>query len=392
LGGWTFPVIRDAAVRQGRTGVADTITWEQLRELAGFRATADCAISLYVGLEPSDAPTAADVQARMASLLSEAGRKLEDAPTGKQEDLERIRTWLESGFDRSGLRGLAVFADGPDDLWLTIGTAEPLEDAVHVSDELYVAPLVPLVGSEADVLVAVVGREQGRVFRLQGGRLVEIADESEDVPGRHGQGGWSQGRFERHIDEIVDRHLRTVAEILDRCVRRRDSARVVLIGTDDIRAAFEPMVAHETRAAIVGRASAEAQAGEQKLLEVARPLLDEWREQEESELLDRWREEASTSGRASSGWEETLEAASDGRVDMLLVQSGAEHDAYECPKCGRAQTTNGSCPLDGTALESRDAGLDLAVHKTLMNGGTVQIIRDHRDLEPVGGLAALLRY
>jgi len=27
-----------------------------------------------------------------------------------------------------------------------------------------------------------------------------------------------------------------------------------------------------------------------------------------------------------------------------------------------------------------------------VNGGTVQVIREHRDLEPVGGLAALLRY
>jgi hypothetical protein len=34
----------------------------------------------------------------------------------------------------------------------------------------------------------------------------------------------------------------------------------------------------------------------------------------------------------------------------------------------------------------------VAVHKTLVNGGTVQVIREHRDLEPVGGLAALLRY
>ena len=37
-------------------------------------------------------------------------------------------------------------------------------------------------------------------------------------------------------------------------------------------------------------------------------------------------------------------------------------------------------------------GLDLAVHKTLVNGGIVQVIHERRDLEPVGGLAALLRY
>ena len=28
-----------------------------------------------------------------------------------------------------------------------------------------------------------------------------------------------------------------------------------------------------------------------------------------------------------------------------LVQNGVDQPAYECPKCGRPQTTNGSCPL-----------------------------------------------
>ena len=37
--------------------MAGTLTWEQLRELAGFRAGKGCAISLYLSLDPSDAPT-----------------------------------------------------------------------------------------------------------------------------------------------------------------------------------------------------------------------------------------------------------------------------------------------------------------------------------------------
>jgi hypothetical protein len=54
--------------------------------------------------------------------------------------------------------------------------------------------------------------------------------------------------------------------------------------------------------------------------------------------------------------------------------------------------TGGKCPLDGTELEPRDEGLDLAVHQTLSHGGTVWALRQHRDLEPVEGIGALLRY
>jgi peptide subunit release factor 1 (eRF1) len=113
----------------------------------------------------------------------------------------------------------------------------------------------------------------------------------------------------------------------------------------------------------------------------------------EEELLARWREEAARNGRAAAGWDETLQAASDGRVELLLVQDGVDRPAYQCPSCGRAQMTDGTCPLDGTTLEPADTGLDLAVHQTLTHGGTVELIgEEHRDLEPVGGVAALLRF
>jgi hypothetical protein len=52
----------------------------------------------------------------------------------------------------------------------------------------------------------------------------------------------------------------------------------------------------------------------------------------------------------------------------------------------------GRCPLDGTEMERRDDGLDLAVHQTLAHGGTVHALASHRDLDPVEGIGALLRY
>jgi peptide subunit release factor 1 (eRF1) len=143
---------------------------------------------------------------------------------------------------------------------------------------------------------------------------------------------------------------------------------------------------------IAGWTVAEAHADANRLLDAARPVIEEWWAGRETAILERWREEAATSGRAATGWEETLEAASDGRVELLLVQDGSDRPAYRCPECGRAQMSNGSCPLDGTTMESRDGGLDLALHQTLAHGGTVHVLRDRQDLAPVGGVAALLRF
>jgi len=380
--------------------VAGTITWEQLRELAGFRAEQGCAVSLYVNLDPREVPTPKHVQARVNSLLSEAERMFDERKAaltheqrqGLKGDVQRIAEWFDDGFERQGVRGIAVFAASLDNFWSTISLPDPVPDEVKLEAQLYLAPLARLASRAGHTLVGAVSRERGEVYRLDGGRLVEIADERDDVPGQHDQGGWSQARYERHIDEIVDRHWRRVAETLDRCVRALRGPRVVLVGAEDMRSDFEELLSKEVKAALIGWAAAEAHADAPQILEAVRPVLDRWWSGRETELLDRWREEAARNGRAATGWEQTLEAASDGRVELLLVQDGVDQAAYQCPACGRAQVGNGSCPLDGTTLESREDGVDVAVHKTLVHGGTVHVFVNRRDLEPVGGVGALLRF
>ena len=379
--------------------MADVITWETLRELAGFRASNGCAVSVYLGLDPTIAPTAGDVDTRVNGLLNE-GEKREperDEVThaqreGLKSDFERIRSFFENEFSREGARGVAVFAAGADNYWRTLELADAVEDGIKVGRDFHLAPLVPLVGRSDGALVAFVGREQGRIFRLRAGALEEVVDRSEEQPGRHDQGGWSQARYQRHIEKLVHDHLQDVADAIDRQVRRVNSTKLVVIGAEETRAEFLATLSNETRELLAGEAVAEAHANAAELLEIVRPILEKSRAEDEAAALARWREEAGKNGRAASGWAETLEAASDGRVDLLLVQEGANRAAWQCPACGRGAVEGGSCPLDGNALEPRDEGLDVAVQRTLAHGGTIFAVRHHRDLDPVEGVGALLRY
>jgi peptide chain release factor subunit 1 len=379
--------------------VATTMTLEELRELAGFRAEHGCAISFYVDLDPSEVPTPPDVQTKVNSLLASAERQLEerkqhlgrDEREGLKRDLERIAGWFGDGFDRQGARGVGVFAAGLDNFWATLAVPDRVPDEVRIGTDLYLAPLARLAGRDGG-LVAFVGRERGQVWRLRGDQLTEIADQSTEVQGQHSQGGWSQARYERSVENEVGQHLREVAETLDGCVRKLRGTQVVLIGNEEIRSEFEALLSNEVQGCVAGWASAEAHANGQQVVEVAKPVLDDWWASQDESVLARWREEAGKNGRAASGWASTLEAASDGRVDVLLVQEGIDQPAYQCPECGRAQLQDGSCPLDGTTMEAKDGGLDLALHQTLAHGGSVHVVRERRDLEPVGGVGALLRF
>ena len=380
--------------------MAATVTWEKLRELARFRVEKGVAVTFYLGLDPSVAPTAADADTRFKSLLDEGERQLS---TGRGEltheqrealkaDFERIRRYFDEEFNRDGTHGLAIFAAGLDNFWSSLPLADAAGDEVKVASQFYLAPLVPLVGKGDGALVAFVSRERGDVYRLSSGRLEEVADLSEEMPGQHDQGGWSQARYQRHIDEQVGDHMRRVADALAGHARRMQGSPIVVVGGETIRADFEALLNQETRATLAGWASAEAHASPAELLEVSLPVLDEWRARREGELIERWREEAGRNGRAAGGWSETLEAASDGRVEQLLYQEGANREAWQCPSCGRAQSADGNCPLDGTRMELRSEGLDLAIHQTLAHGGTVCAVLHHRELDSVDGIAALLRF
>ena len=380
--------------------MARTITWDELRDLAAFEAEKGCAVSLYLDLDPSVSPTAGDAATRLNSLLDEAAKGdganrrdlTHDQRQGLKADFARIHDYYEREFTREGAHGLAIFSAGLDNIWRPLDLTEPVPDRVKVGRSLFLAPLVPLVGRGEGAMVVVVGRERGQFYRLRAGRLEEFVDHTEEQPGKHDQGGWSQARYQRHIETLVHDHLREVADELDRLVRRLHSPQIVVISSEETRAEFDDMLSKEAHAAVVGWTQAEAHAQGPELLALATPVLERWRAEQEQAALERWREEAGRNGRASAGWEQTLEAASDGRVDLLLFQEGADHPAWRCPRCGRLALAEGKCPLDGTSMERSDDGLDLAVHQTLIHGGTVWAVQRSHDLEPVEGIGALLRY
>src|SRR3954463_9882556 len=376
--------------------MATAVTTDTLRGLAGFRAGNGCALSIYIDLDPSSTPTIPDVETKVNSILAEAEKAAEsgsshgrDCRLALRDDLQRIRDWWDDEFDRDGARGVALFASSADGFFRALPLAEGVGDAVHIGPALHISPLVGALDRDG-ALVAFISRERGTVYRFQGGRLEEVADETEEQPGQHDQGGWSQARYQRHIDHLVQQHLKAVGGEIDKRVRG-GGLQIVVVGPEEMRGDFEGALSNEAREAIVGWTTAEAHAGPSALIEVVRPLLDEARARADEDALARFRELHGRGERSAAGWKQVLEAASDARVELLLVEEGAASRAWECPQCGRASADGGSCPLDGTKLEEREDAPDLAMHQTLAHGGSLVRVGSGA-LGDAKGIAALLRF
>jgi peptide subunit release factor 1 (eRF1) len=379
--------------------MAATVTNDLVRQLAAFRASNGCALSVYVAFDPSSTPTTPDVEAKFSAVLSGAEKDAEAHAQGRghdcrgavRADLEQIRSWWDDEFDRDRAHGVAIFASSADGLFRTVSLPTAVGDSVRIGSSLHLSPIAGRLGRDDGVLVAVVSRERGTVYRLVGGRLDEVVDETDEVPGQHTQGGWAQARYQRHIEQLVKQHLKTIGDEVDKRVHMERHLRMVLVCSEDIRGEFEAALSPEARAALVGWTTADAHAAPDELLELAQPLLDEAAAHDEREVLERWQEEHGRGGRAAAGWKQALDAASDARVETLLLEEGSPRQAWQCPQCGRVSADGGKCPLDDARLEEHPDAADLAIQQTVLHGGTL-VRLGAGALGDAAGIAALLRF
>jgi hypothetical protein len=365
-----------------------------LRELAAFRAEKGLVVSLFLGFDPKYTLTGDEVATRLASLVGEARRAGEQAVerlgrvarTSFEHDLEHAR---DESLRRLGPASVACFADSPDGLWRSIDVRGPLPDLIRVGTRPHLLPVVA-APADVDVLVAAVGRERGEIYELRSGRIEELADLSEDQPRRHRDAqAWQQKRLERHVDELARAHLHMVSARLDALMSRGHPPLLVLAGEQEHTSAFAEMLSQPARAAVVGTVHPEAHAGPAELAKLVVPVLEGFADEEERHLVERWVERSEGAVR---GWADTLAAASDSRVELLLFRGHATATAFECPSCGRGSVAGGTCPLDGAPLEPTPDALELAVRLTLAHGGTARAIHQQSDLDASSGIGALVTF
>jgi hypothetical protein len=379
--------------------MAATETSDLVRQLAAFRASNGCALSVYVGFDPSSTPTTPEVEAKFSAVLSGAEKEAETRAQGRghdcrgavRADLEQIRSWWDGEFDRGGAHGVAIFVSSADGLFRTVPLPADSGDSVRIGSSLHLGPIAGRLGRDDGVLVAVVSRERGTVYRLARGRLHEVVDESDEVPGQHTQGGWAQARYRRHIEQLVKQHLKTIGGEVDKRVHMERHLRMIVVCSEDLRGEFEAALSNEARASLAGWTNADAHAAPDELLDLVQPLLDEAAAHDERELLERWQEEHGRGGRSAAGWKQVLDAASDARVETLLLGESPRRQAWQCPQCGRASADGGKCPLDNARLEEHPDAADLAIQQTVLHGGAL-VRLGAGALGDAAGVAALLRF
>lgn len=380
---------------------ANDVTPERLRRLAGTQARRGRVLSLYLNLDPREIDKPQARTSAVNSLLHEARLQVEDyadadhdARKGLRDDLERIEGLLAPDqLPTDGARGLAVFADGPDDLLEVVRLPRPVESQVVVDRTPHVEPLTAFE-NETRWCVALVNRSLARFMIGPPDALAEVETFDDDTHGRHDQGGWSQARWERSVEEDVADHLARVAETLALGARRGRFDRLLLATPEEQRQRLEAALPPDVRRRLAGHLTLDvSDVTPEQVRDATADWVQRGRREHARERLTRFAELRAQKARAAGGLDEVLAALVERRVETLLLHEGFLRPGLRDPDTGWLGVEGQRPPTDGRTERHGDI-TEWAIALAVEQDAEVLVVDpfDHEELRGEDGIAAILRF
>lgn len=370
------------------------VTAAQVRKLVDRPGTGEAVTSVYLNTDGARFPRAVDYEARLDALLRDAreaaGSRGAEVAQAVAADTDAISRWVREEFDRSGVKGLGLFAS-EGEIFERVAVETPFRNLVRVNDTPYVVPLQALLGRSHRIGLVVIERDKARLFRYQLGHAEEYLGVASDVHGQHSQGGWSQARFSRNIEHEALHHMKDTAEVVRKAHEEEPFHALVLAGPQAEVAEFEKLlhpyvarIVHATRVSLpvdvtVDQARETFEAVEQELVSGRR-----------RELLSRLQAAAGQAEKAAFGVRHVVEAVNAKRVDTLFLVEGAGSPGWRSATGALALHKEGA-EAYGAPVERVDDLVDECVDAAVRGGAHIELFRDGSRLDghPV---AALLRF
>src|SRR5918998_4758733 len=350
---------------------ANTITRGRLRRLAELRPDRGMVLSIFFNLDPSEFATPAARSTEVNSVVTAAARKIDeadglehDARTALRADVDRVREVLQgSDVASNGTHGLAVYACGPADLLEIVRLPHPIESRAVVDSHPCVEPLIRS-GSDERWCVLLVNRKTARIFTGEATGLQEVDHIEGDTHRQHDQGGWSQARFQRSVEQEKLNHLGEALDTLFTRFKRRPFDHLLVGAPDELVAEVEQRLHPYLRDRLAGRIGIDVEnSSSADVQAAAAEVVDRHVAAVEREALDRMAQGIGRGDRGVSRPEPVMEALEQARVEILLLA-----EDFGAPE------------------------LDEAVEKAIVQNAQVLVIRHHDDLVMHGGIGAVLRF
>jgi peptide chain release factor subunit 1 len=346
---------------------------ETLDRLARFEPVSSPVLSLYLNAQPDNrgkdhyAPfLRKELHGRMEQF-----EKRSPARESYEKDVERIEQYLAEEV-RPSANGIAIFACSATDFFEPLQLDAPIErNRLTVGDRPHLSPLARIVDLHPRHAVLLSDTNHARIFVFGRGRTIEREEVSSLKLSRTDAGGWSQMRYQRHVEDHWLHHAKDVVEALGRIVAEDRAEYVFLAGDEVIVPLLREHLPKDLAKKVVGVFHMEMRASEQDVMDAAGKALAEHVANVEAERVETLRGEWRAGRLAAAGPQDVLLALENGQVEELWISSPFADSGDDCP---------GISPVDDF------------VQRALATDAKVRFLEKPELLAEMSGVLAALRY
>lgn len=307
--------------------------------------------------------------------------------------------------DREGVSDLEVWAVEPP---------EPIRSRLYWCGQNFILdPLKEMVREREIYGLIVLDKSDATIGVLRGTKIEKLKDLDSIVPGKSKAGGWSQQRFARVREGLLNDFLKKVGEVASSKLKEyRDLRGVIIGGPGPIKEQFAEggFLNYDIKSKVLGmvNTSYTGDYGLRETVERGEDLISEATITRERKVLERFFDEfGKDSGLAVYGFKEVIGALKSGTLEVLILSDDFDgvEAGLEC-KCGfkttkvldRKQIDNQTCPKCNSKLKvasEKEFTEDLIKLAEQMST-TVEIASSNigmsEQVRELGGIVGILRY
>ncbi len=366
------------------------ITEADIRALASVRSNSPV-VSCYLDVDGARYVRPADYERALDGMVRRA-RSRPEADDAVAADLERVVARVRQGFDRSLVRGVAIFVCGSAELFQVHELPVSVRNEIVVNRTPAVGQLEVVVQQSEKIAVLAADKVHARVFVFRLGELIEKTERTDDIGrdydtvGEHDRGGVDQ-----HRQELAHQHLRHAADLLWEVYQAEKFDHLVVAAPDHLHSELVGDLHPYLQERLRHWLDLSPNASEVEIRQAAVESERRVEQQREAALVEELRAAVGANGRGVAGIDPVLDALADRRVARLLISDGYAHVGWHCDRCGRLATVGRECRC-GAEMVHVDDVVEEAVEEALAQSCDIDVCTGNADLDVLGRIGALLRY
>jgi peptide chain release factor subunit 1 len=348
----------------------EALLTDRLDVLARLEPTSFPLVSLYLNTEV-DATGRPNYDRFLRKELRDRAKTFTERSAERESldrDVERIQDYVAGELKRS-TRGLALFACAGIDLFEAIQLEVPFDQhRFVVSDRPHLYPLARLDDEHRRYAALVVDTHAARIFVFSTGSTVR-AEQVENPKTKHSKaGGWSQARFQRHVENVHLQHAKEVVERLDEIVTADAIDHVIIAGNEVMVPLLKEQLPERLASKLTDVLRLDIGVPEHEVLAATLDALQRKDEETDEVVVRDLIGEYRAGGLAVLGAERVREALQRGQVDTLVITAAPEQ------------------------VKGADEAANDLVTLARQTSASVRFIENPQVLAHVGGVGARLRY